>query len=67
MRAGGWREDFGEGRPHAASASRAESNIGVSVFGGEGEKWANLCAVDAENMLCTWQAGEFSCDLFKVG
>ena len=54
----GWfgigRDGFANGGPHAASASRADGNVGVLVLGGEGEKWANLYAVNVENMLSAW-------------
>ena len=39
----GWfgigRDGFADGGPHAASASRADCDVGVSVLRGENEEW----------------------------
>ena len=39
----GWfgigRDGFADGGPHAASASRADCDVGVSVLKGENEEW----------------------------
>ena len=48
VRVNGRREDFSEGRPHAAPSSGAECDVGVAVSGGECEKWTDGCAVDVK-------------------
>ena len=48
---GGRGNGFGNGRPHATSASRTDGDIGVSVMMSENEKWIDGLVVDVENVV----------------
>ena len=42
---------LGDGGPHAASASRTDGNIGVSMVRSENEKWVDGLVINVENVL----------------
>ena len=48
---GWWGECFGDGRPHAPSASGTDGDVGVSMVVGESEEWTNGAMIDVKNVL----------------